>query len=91
MQESFTPELHYIYMYFDFNWELTDFLQCDPDSVSVIHYFLVLLLTRVSYWSLLFYTVVIEEGGVKMKLTVIDTPGFGDQINNENWWVRRFS
>lgn len=22
-----------------------------------------------------------------MKLTVIDTPGFGDQINNENWWV----
>ncbi len=30
---------------------------------------------------------VIEEGGVKMKLTVVDTPGFGDQINNENWWV----
>jgi hypothetical protein len=29
---------------------------------------------------------VIEEGGVKMKLTVIDTPGFGDQINNENWY-----
>ncbi|XP_057597907.1 neuronal-specific septin-3 isoform X4 [Hippopotamus amphibius kiboko] len=31
-------------------------------------------------------TKVIEEGGVKMKLTVIDTPGFGDQINNENCW-----
>ncbi|XP_043931278.1 neuronal-specific septin-3 isoform X1 [Protopterus annectens] len=31
-------------------------------------------------------THVIEEGGVKMKLTVIDTPGFGDQINNENCW-----
>ncbi|XFG00919.1 hypothetical protein AB1E19_004543 [Capra hircus] len=29
---------------------------------------------------------VIEEGGVKMKLTVIDTPGFGDQINNERCW-----
>ncbi|XP_064171300.1 neuronal-specific septin-3-like [Anguilla rostrata] len=29
---------------------------------------------------------VIEEGGVKMTLTVIDTPGFGDQINNENCW-----
>ncbi|XP_016327079.1 neuronal-specific septin-3 isoform X1 [Sinocyclocheilus anshuiensis] len=29
---------------------------------------------------------VIEEGGVKMKLTVVDTPGFGDQINNENCW-----
>ncbi|XP_068177374.1 neuronal-specific septin-3 isoform X1 [Antennarius striatus] len=29
---------------------------------------------------------VLEEGGVKMKLTVIDTPGFGDQINNDNCW-----
>ncbi|XP_034170003.1 septin 9b isoform X2 [Pangasianodon hypophthalmus] len=29
----------------------------------------------------------IEEKGVKMKLTVIDTPGFGDQINNENCWM----
>uniref|UniRef100_A0AAY4AG96 Neuronal-specific septin-3 n=1 Tax=Denticeps clupeoides TaxID=299321 RepID=A0AAY4AG96_9TELE len=29
---------------------------------------------------------VIEEGGVKMKLTIIDTPGFGDQINNNNCW-----
>uniref|UniRef100_A0A3P9PR59 Septin 9b n=1 Tax=Poecilia reticulata TaxID=8081 RepID=A0A3P9PR59_POERE len=28
----------------------------------------------------------IEEKGVRMKLTVIDTPGFGDQINNENCW-----
>lgn len=29
----------------------------------------------------------VEEKGVRMKLTVIDTPGFGDQINNENWYV----
>ncbi|XP_053308911.1 septin-9 isoform X2 [Spea bombifrons] len=29
----------------------------------------------------------IEEKGVRMKLTVIDTPGFGDHINNENCWV----
>uniref|UniRef100_A0A8I3WWM1 Septin 12 n=1 Tax=Callithrix jacchus TaxID=9483 RepID=A0A8I3WWM1_CALJA len=29
-------------------------------------------------------THVIEEKGVKLKLTVIDTPGFGDQINNDN-------
>ncbi|XP_062035977.1 septin-12 isoform X2 [Lepus europaeus] len=28
-------------------------------------------------------THVIEEKGVKLKLTVIDTPGFGDQINND--------
>lgn len=33
------------------------------------------------------HPLVIEEGGVKMKLTVIDTPGFGDQINNENWYM----
>lgn len=32
----------------------------------------------------------IEEKGVTMKLTVIDTPGFGDQINNENWSVLRW-
>lgn len=31
-----------------------------------------------------FWTV-IEEKGVRMKLTVIDTPGFGDQINNNDW------
>uniref|UniRef100_A0A8D0GIZ1 Septin 9 n=1 Tax=Sphenodon punctatus TaxID=8508 RepID=A0A8D0GIZ1_SPHPU len=28
----------------------------------------------------------IEEKGVHMKLTVVDTPGFGDHINNENCW-----
>ncbi|XP_036408790.1 septin-9-like [Megalops cyprinoides] len=28
----------------------------------------------------------IEEKGVRMKLSVIDTPGFGDQINNEHCW-----
>ncbi|KAK2097474.1 Septin-12 [Saguinus oedipus] len=32
-------------------------------------------------------THVIEEKGVKLKLTVTDTPGFGDQINNDKWWV----
>lgn len=25
----------------------------------------------------------IEENGVKLKLTVVDTPGFGDFVNNE--------
>ncbi|KAM9843142.1 uncharacterized protein ACBR49_012368 [Aulostomus maculatus] len=28
----------------------------------------------------------IEEKGVRMKLTVVDTPGFGDQINNDKCW-----
>ncbi|XP_006914239.1 septin-12 [Pteropus alecto] len=31
-------------------------------------------------------THVIEEKGVKLKLTVTDTPGFGDQINNDKCW-----
>ncbi|XP_033022747.1 septin-12 [Lacerta agilis] len=35
---------------------------------------------------LLSVTRVVEEKGVKMKLTVTDTPVFGDQINNQNCW-----
>lgn len=27
-----------------------------------------------------------EENGVKLKLTCIDTPGFGDFVNNEDSW-----
>lgn len=29
---------------------------------------------------------VIVENGVKLKLNIIDTPGYGDQINNEGCW-----
>jgi len=29
--------------------------------------------------------VVIEEQGVRLKLSVTDTPGFGDKINNDKW------
>lgn len=29
---------------------------------------------------------VIEENGVRLKLNIIDTPGYGDQINNEKCW-----
>jgi septin 3/9/12 len=29
---------------------------------------------------------VIVENGVKLRLTIVDTPGFGDQINNDNCW-----
>lgn len=28
------------------------------------------------------HTVSIEEKGIKLKLSIIDTPGFGDAINN---------
>ncbi|KAJ3051040.1 cell division control protein [Rhizophlyctis rosea] len=31
-------------------------------------------------------TNVIEENGVRLKLTITDTPGYGDQVNNENCW-----
>ena len=30
---------------------------------------------------------VIEEHGVRLKLNIVDTPGYGDQVNNENWYV----
>lgn len=28
----------------------------------------------------------LEENGVKLRLTVVDTPGFGDFVNNEDRW-----
>ena len=31
-------------------------------------------------------TVEIEERGVKLKLTVVDTPGFGDSLDNSKWY-----
>ena len=27
----------------------------------------------------------IEEKGVTLRLTVVDTPGFGDAVNNQQW------
>ena len=30
--------------------------------------------------------VVIVEGGVRLKLNIVDTPGYGDQVNNEGCW-----
>lgn len=30
-------------------------------------------------------TVEIEERGVKLRLTVVDTPGYGDAINCSDW------
>ncbi|XP_028318755.1 septin 5b isoform X1 [Gouania willdenowi] len=32
------------------------------------------------------HTVDIEEKGVKLKLTIVDTPGFGDAVNNTQCW-----
>src|SRR5258708_901883 len=33
------------------------------------------------------FLVVIVENGVKLRLNIVDTPGYGDQINNEAWHV----
>ncbi|XP_062261647.1 septin 4a isoform X2 [Platichthys flesus] len=32
------------------------------------------------------HTVSIEEKGIKLRLTIIDTPGFGDAVNNSESW-----
>ena len=32
-------------------------------------------------------TAVIVENGVRLRLNIVDTPGYGDQINNEGWYV----
>ena len=34
-------------------------------------------------------TVEIEERGVKLRLTVVDTPGFADAIDSTEWCVRQ--
>lgn len=28
---------------------------------------------------------VIEEKGVRLRLNIVDTPGYGDQVNNDRW------
>lgn len=33
--------------------------------------------------------VVIEENGVRLRLNIVDTPGYGDQVNNDRWYVAR--
>ena len=30
--------------------------------------------------------IVIEEKGVRLRLNIVDTPGYGDQINNDRWY-----
>ena len=35
-------------------------------------------------------TVDIEERGVKLRLTVVDTPGFGDAMNCHAWFVTSY-
>lgn len=30
--------------------------------------------------------IVIEENGVRLRLNIVDTPGYGDQVNNDRWY-----
>ena len=33
---------------------------------------------------------VIEENGVRLRLNIVDTPGYGDQVNNDRWYLESF-
>src|SRR5271163_2470714 len=35
----------------------------------------------------LIFPAVIEENGVRLRLNIVDTPGYGDQVNNDRWLV----
>ena len=39
---------------------------------------------RLAYQTALLLTV-ISENGVRLRLNIVDTPGYGDLINNEGW------
>ena len=30
----------------------------------------------------------VKEGGVQLLLTIVDTPGFGDAVDNSNWYAK---
>ena len=44
-------------------------------------------ISKCEYFPILIAYAVIVENGVKLRLNIVDTPGYGDQINNENWYV----
>ena len=39
-----------------------------------------------SFYQMSIFQVLLEEGGVKLSLTVVDTPGFGDAVDNTDCW-----
>lgn len=51
----------------------------------LFNYFYIILKDRVKKTlSITSRTVELEEKGVRLKLTVVDTPGFGESINNQD-------
>lgn len=56
----------------------------EPDLLKTLH--LSAISERISQTvEITKHTVDIEEKGVKLKLTIVDTPGFGDAVNNTEW------
>jgi septin 7 len=35
-------------------------------------------------------SIILKEKGVQLRLTIVDTPGFGDAVDNSNWFVKVF-
>jgi len=54
---------------------------------SFLCYFSTFLLPCVWRHSRVYLDLVITENGVRLRLNIVDTPGYGDQVNNENWCV----
>ncbi len=32
-------------------------------------------------------SIILKEKGVQLRLTIVDTPGFGDSVDNSNWFL----
>lgn len=71
---------------------------CSSVEVCFFHNDLILKLLSnflTTFFSFLFFflvqveqsKVLIKEGGVQLLLTIVDTPGFGDAVDNSNWWA----
>jgi septin 7 len=35
-------------------------------------------------------SIILKEKGVQLRLTIVDTPGFGDSVDNSNWFLFSF-
>ncbi len=35
-------------------------------------------------------SIILKEKGVQLRLTIVDTPGFGDSVDNSNWYNQIF-
>lgn len=60
-------------------------LRCDIPKPALLFVLLVERITQTV--EITKHTVDIEEKGVKLKLTIVDTPGFGDAVNNTEWYM----